>query len=326
MGARYGQHFLTNRGAIGSILARFDARPDDSVIEIGPGRGALTIPLAERTGRLVAIEIDTDLARALAKRLDCPLIDDRSDPRDDPARTPDTAQEGPLAVAAEPLDDGPRTPESGAATEASETTARRSCFVLRADALNVRYDELARRLDLPPEGRLRVLGNLPYSVATALLRRMIEERSRLSDALLMVQKEVADRILASPGTKAYGVISVLIALTCDRTRVLTLEPGSFSPPPKVRSTIVALKFRERPPSARWTDETLLLLLKAAFSERRKKVAANLAKRFAQDRATVVSWLASAGIDPDARAEAVDPDSYAHLAETLPFEPLDPTTH
>jgi 16S rRNA (adenine1518-N6/adenine1519-N6)-dimethyltransferase len=279
VGRRYGQHFLSNPRAIASIVAAFAPGPADHVVEIGAGRGALTRRLAGGGGPLLAVEIDRALAQGLSAELGLPLIEGIEELRRLPG------------------------PAGGA--------------ILLGDALELDYGALASAWGVPEGARLRVVGNLPYAVATALVQRMARERDRVADAVVMVQREVARRLLASPGERDYGILAVLISLTAERRRILSLGPGSFSPPPKVDSTVVGLRFRtpERP-AFRAEDERLLALLKAAFSERRKKIAGNLAKRFSLERASAVSLLAACGIDPGARPEAVAPEAYRALAARI----------
>lgn len=283
MGARYGQHFLRNRGAIDAILKRFDASETDAVVELGPGRGALTRALLTSAGALAAVEIDAALAADLARSLGVDLMP------------------------AESLRSRPPDPD-----------VRR--FIVRGDATELRYADLAPHLGAGADRRLRVIGNLPYVVATALVRRALAERHLVAEALVMVQKEVADRLLALPGSKDYGFLSVLLALTSERRRIMTLEPGSFDPPPRVRSSVVSLLFP--PPRRDFRDEDARLeaLLRASFTERRKKLASNLAKAYGLARGDAAARLAALDADPEARAEALAPEVFARLAAELPFPP------
>jgi 16S rRNA (adenine1518-N6/adenine1519-N6)-dimethyltransferase len=283
MGARHGQHFLRNRGAIDRILERFGASAHDAVVELGPGRGALTRELAARAGALGAVEIDPALASDLAHSLDIPLM-----------------------------------PQEALRSRLPSPDTRR--FILRADATDVRYEDLAPHLGASPEKRIRVIGNLPYVVATALVRRALAERHLVAEALVMVQKEVADRLLADPGSKDYGFLTVLLALASERRRLMTLEPGSFEPPPRVRSSVVSIAFHRPGPGFRDEDARLEALLRASFTERRKKVASNLAKAYGLSREEAAGHLAACGADPEARAEILAPAIFARLAETLPFPP------
>jgi 16S rRNA (adenine1518-N6/adenine1519-N6)-dimethyltransferase len=195
--------------------------------------------------------------------------------------------------------------------------AEARAIIVLGDALEIDYADLAAVLASGTHRSLRVIGNLPYAVGTALIRRMVEARERIDDAMIMVQKEVADRILAEPSSKPYGLLSVLIALHADRRRVMVLEPSSFSPPPNIRSSVVSLRFHRPAAGDRDEDARLLRLLKAAFSERRKMVARNLAKHYGLDRRLVEDSLRACGVPPSARAEDLPPSAYLQLASRLP---------
>lgn len=294
MGARYGQHFLKDPRAIDAILDRFAPSRIDRLVEIGPGRGALSGPLCARGGAYAAVEIDPVLARDLARRLDALMVEGA------PAGVPHVAAERSMVP-------------------------RGARYIVRADALDVRYEDLAVLLGAGAEGRLRVIGNLPYGVATALIRRLVGERHLVDDALVMVQKEVADRLLAGPGCKAYGIMSVLLALVAEREHVLTVGRGAFTPSPKVLSSVVALRFRRPLAGFESVDAQLLALLKIAFAERRKKIAANLARGYGIPRPEVVARLVACGIDPDDRAEAIDPHTLARLAPLMASHPAPRTS-
>jgi len=183
---RFGQHFL-EQAWVDKLITALGTAPDDTFLEIGPGRGALTRALAPHVARIVAVEIDRDLAAAL------------------PAHAPSHVR------------------------------------VVTGDFLHVDLDELLREEPLP----LRVIGNLPYNVASPILFRLLHEAKhgrRFHDATLMLQKEVADRLTATPGTAEYGVLALQVGLLADVDRILTLPPGAFRPPPKVTSAVIRLRF------------------------------------------------------------------------------------
>ena len=183
---RFGQHFL-ERAWVNKLIAALGTAPDDTFLEIGPGRGALTRALAPHVARIVAVEIDRDLAAAL------------------PAHAPSHVR------------------------------------VVTGDFLDVDLDELLQDEPLP----VRVIGNLPYNVASPILFRLLHEAQdgrRFRDATLMLQKEVADRLTATRGTADYGVLAFQVGLLADVERILTLPPGAFRPPPKVTSAVVRLRF------------------------------------------------------------------------------------
>lgn len=216
---RFGQHFL-EPAWVRKLVDAIDPKPDDTFIEVGPGHGALTRPLAQRAKGVVAYEIDRDLAAELR------------------------------------------------ATMAPNVT------VVEGDFLN---QEL-RTQNLEP-GPLRVAGNLPYNVASPILFRLVDWSRRgvpLVDATVMLQREVAARLAAEPGSREYGVLTVLIRHRADVDRLLTLPPGAFRPSPKVQSAVVRLRFH--PPDPPVPDEAALeRLVKQAFAHRRKTLANSLLK-------------------------------------------------
>ncbi|HUR19955.1 MAG TPA: 16S rRNA (adenine(1518)-N(6)/adenine(1519)-N(6))-dimethyltransferase RsmA [Vicinamibacterales bacterium] len=173
--------------------------------------------------------------------------------------------------------------------------------------------------NLPPDTtgaghtrRFRVVGNLPYNISSPILFRLIElsrAHEVFADATLMVQREVADRLVAKPGTKAYGVLSVFAQIYADIERKLDLPPAAFSPPPKVRSSVVRLTFRRTP--VRIVDELVFQqVVKVAFMQRRKMLT-NALKHF---DATAPAVLALAGIDGKRRPETLTLAEFARLTE------------
>src|SRR2546428_10763706 len=176
MPRRLGQHFL-RAAAVERLLAVVDPRPDEAFLEIGPGAGALTLPLAARAREVTAVELDADLALRLRGR------------------------------------------------------APRNVRIVSGDALEVDLAALA-----PPGARL--VGNLPYYVSSPLLRRFLDLRGRVRDVHVMLQDEVARRLAAPPGSRDYGILSVLYALWADVDLPLRFPPGAFVPPPKVHSAVL----------------------------------------------------------------------------------------
>ncbi len=168
--------------------------------------------------------------------------------------------------------------------------------------------------EAPPARRFRVVGNLPYYIASPILTRLIEihrQHGFFADATVMLQREVADRIAARPGTKDYGFLTVMLSLHTRVTRLLELPPGAFSPPPKVKSSIVRLEFG--PPVVRIRDEALFeRMVKALFGQRRKTLS-NALKAFDPTGPAV---LALAGIDGRRRPETLQVTELARLAELL----------
>jgi 16S rRNA (adenine1518-N6/adenine1519-N6)-dimethyltransferase len=256
---------------VAKLVAAIDPQPTDRVLEIGPGQGALTMPLAARVERLLAVEIDRDLAAALQARA---------------------------------------LPRVG---------------LVVADVLDVDLDALVREhLSFPAEagasgdrGRIRVVGNLPYYISSPILFRLLDaaRHGRLHDATLMVQKEVADRLVARPGTAEYGALTLGVALGADVSILLNLPPGAFRPPPAVRSAVVRLGFR--PPAAEIHDPALVTeIVRSTFTQRRKTLANALGGVAAGSGASSRALLAIAGIDPGRRAETLSLLEFGRLADAV----------
>jgi len=254
---RFGQHFL-EPAWVRKVVDAIAPSRDDTFLEIGPGRGALTIPLAERAGRLVAVEIDRDLAAAL------------------PGRVPGNVQ------------------------------------VLCADVLAT---DLATLVGDGPEA-LRVAGNLPYNISTPILFQLVALAAHrlVRDATLMLQKEVADRLVAAPGTKEYGVLPVLVGRRARIERLLTLPPGAFRPPPAVTSAVVRLDFLDRsdvPEAPPGFDA----LVRALFMRRRKTMGNALAAAIGVPAAEAAARLERTGIDPRRRPETLTLGEFLTVART-----------
>lgn len=258
---RFGQHFLEPAWR-GRLVDAVKVAPDDDVVEIGPGTAALTDLLVTRARRVLAIEIDRDLAAALERR-------------GLPRLTVHTGDA--LGPGAEAALDG---------------------WLGRADAL------------------FRVVGNLPYNVSSPILFMLGDWRTRhpgLRDATVMLQSEVADRLLASPSTKEYGVLTVLVALVATVDRLLDVPPGAFRPVPKVRSTVVRLRFHDLP-SAVTNRDAVVRLVRAAFGQRRKTLANALHATGVADGVDAAATIAAAGLDPRRRPETLQLVEFAALAD------------
>lgn len=256
---RFGQHFL-ERVWVDKLIEAVQTEPTDVFLEIGPGRGALTMPLADRVARIIAVEIDRDLAAAL------------------PSRVPDNVT------------------------------------VVQADFLKVDVAALIAAEQEP----VRAIGNLPYNVASPILFTLLEaadQGRKIRDATLMLQKEVADRLVATPGSGDYGALAIQVALLADVERVLSLPPGAFRPPPKVRSAVVRLRFR--PPSVDVGDPSLFeRLVRGMFLQRRKTIL-NALKPVARGLDISASdVLARADVDPGRRPETLTLDDLARLTRAV----------
>jgi len=247
---RFGQHFLHDPGVLRRIVDAIDPQPGERLVEIGPGRGALTLPLLRRCGRLEVIEIDRDLAALLA----------------------------------------------GLAAGAGELV------VHVADALEVDFRALRGG-----GSKLRICGNLPYNISTPLLFHLLESRSAIADMHFMLQKEVVDRIVAPPGGRTYGRLTVMLAAACTATALFRVGRGAFQPPPAVESAVVRLVPHAEPPFPLPDPVRFARLVAAAFSMRRKTLRNALRGLVDADR------FAAAGIDADRRPETLAPAEFARLA-------------
>jgi 16S rRNA (adenine1518-N6/adenine1519-N6)-dimethyltransferase len=254
---RFGQHFLVPTWAR-KVVDAVNPQPNQTLVEIGPGRGAITRLLAARSAAVVAIEIDRDLTAAL---------------RDE-------------AIAGLTIVEGD---------------------VLRLDIA---------ALDVPHGARL--VGNLPYNISSPVLFHLLEAQrrtDRFGDATLMLQKEVADRLVAAPGTRDYGPLSIAVALQARVVRLLVLPPTAFHPPPKVTSAVVRLTFltrAERP----IVPPTFMPMIRALFSARRKTIANGLKGPAKAAGLTPAAILAAAGIPASARAEQLTVAQLLSLAGQL----------
>lgn len=264
---RFGQHFLASTWAQ-KVVAAIAPAPGDVFLEIGPGTGSLTLPLAATGAPIVAVEIDRDLVRLLSGQV-------------------------PPNVT-----------------------------LLSGDILDVDPMPILRGLEpqrtaawtgpAPPVRRFRVVGNLPFNIASRVVLNLVASHQRepfFADATIMLQREVAQRLLGRAGTKDYGSLTVLTTLHARVTALIDLPPGAFMPRPKVHCTVVRLEFG--PPLARVRDEAgFERLTKAIFSQRRKTLA-NALKRFHPSGATV---LAQSGLDGRRRPGTLQVTEIAGLAE------------
>jgi 16S rRNA (adenine1518-N6/adenine1519-N6)-dimethyltransferase len=240
-----------------------EPRASDVILEIGPGRGAITHLLAAASAGVVAFEIDRDLVPALRGAV------------------------------------------------ASNVT------IVEGDVLDLTAQRVRGELARTglPAGSLRVAGNLPYNVASPILFKLLElidEGLPITDAVVMLQREVADRLAAPPGTREYGVLSVLIRHRAGVRRLLTLPPGAFRPQPKVQSAVVGLRFH--PPSPPAKDPAVFEgLTKAVFTRRRKTLANAL---LAYRAGGAAEALHRAGLDGRRRPETLDIPELVALADAF----------
>lgn len=164
--------------------------------------------------------------------------------------------------------------------------------------------------------KVSVAANLPYYITTPIITKLIEERLPLNNLVVMVQKEVADRITAKPATKNYGAISVLCQYYTVAELITTVPSNLFVPPPKVDSAVVRMKFRDEPAVKPVDEKVFFRTVKAAFSQRRKTLLNCLVSNFPQDKQQISELLLSIGIEPNRRGETLSLQEFAKLADAL----------
>jgi len=259
---RFGQHFLEPAWA-DKVTAAVAPAPDDTFVEIGPGRAAITSRLAARAGRVIAFEIDRDLTTLLRQQ------------------------------------------------------APPNLTIVEGDFLELTPALFAEHVSRAAgSGPTRVAGNLPYNVASPILFKLMEIAAAgvpLADVTVMLQREVADRLLAQPGTADYGVLTVLLRHRASVERLLQLPAGAFRPPPKVQSTVVRLRFHAPDPPV-LDDLTFTRLTQAMFTRRRKTLANALLAYESGAGRRPGEMLARAGIDGRRRPETLTLAEIARLAD------------
>ncbi len=248
-----GQNFLRDANIARKIVAAFNPRAGEVIVEIGPGEGALTSLLLAEGSRLVLIELDDRAAAALVERF------------------------APSAVEVRHED------------------------VLRTDlpALAARYG-----------AALRVIGNIPYYITTPILFQILDHRSSVRDALLMMQKDVARRLVAGPGTKEYGILSVFCSLLTDARLLFDVPPGVFHPRPRVVSSVVHLTMLKEPRYALHNEEEFRSMVRSVFGKRRKTLRNSLKYFLGDDTPLPEGW------DLQRRPEDLTVEELAGLSNAL----------
>ena len=272
MGRRLGQHFLFDPGILDRIVEALEPNPQDRVIEIGPGKGTLTQRLAPRVGRLVAIEKDEELARAF-----------RGEGRGAP---------GPSQSA---------DPGGGAVQ------------LVVGDALQVDWHGLVND---PPPSALRpapfkITGNIPYAITSPLIGKALEPPLPTL-VVFLVQKEVADRLAAGPGTKTYGALTVGVQAAATVERLFTVRAGAFRPAPDVDSAVVRLRPLGQPLVNADEVADFRRFVTQLFSQRRKQIVRSLRSVAALEKRQAESTIAAIGVNPADRVEVMSPQTLVAL--------------
>jgi 16S rRNA (adenine1518-N6/adenine1519-N6)-dimethyltransferase len=247
-----GQHFLTDRNILERIADAAEIAPSDTVVEIGPGRGALTDLLVERAGRLVAIEYDRALAAQLRVRY----------------------------------------------------ALRTNIEIVEADVLTIRLADVAG-------DRFKLVGNVPYYITTPILFHALDH-PRPELAVYLVQREVAERLTAAPGSGDFGALTVNVGVVADAAMLFTVPAGAFRPPPKVESAVVRLTPKATPLVAPDQEQPFRSFVQSVFSMRRKQMQRILRSIWSLDPAAADRRLTSTGITPTARPETLSVGDFARL--------------
>lgn len=253
---RLGQHFLSDPRLLAKIADALGAGPDDTVLEIGPGAGGLTAPLAARAGRVIAIEKDRDLIAALRTRF--------------PAVT-----------------------------------------VIEADALEVDWHGLT-----PAHGAdLLVTGNIPYNITSPLIDKAMQP-PRPRRTVFLVQKEVAERVTALPGTHEYGALSIGVQAVAGAERLFTVPAGAFKPRPKVDSAVLRLTPLDHPLVSDAERESFRSMVVGLFGFRRKQLLRALRELTGWSAEVAAGVLQHAGLGDTVRPEVLSPAEFVRLHRTL----------
>ncbi|HEV2883471.1 MAG TPA: 16S rRNA (adenine(1518)-N(6)/adenine(1519)-N(6))-dimethyltransferase RsmA [Pyrinomonadaceae bacterium] len=262
---RFGQNFLTDKNIIQKIISALEPQPNETIVEIGPGRGALTAPLLQRECSLLAIEFDRNLIAPLTEKFG----------------------------------------------------ALNNFKLVQSDALLTNICD-----EIRPASSARVVANLPYNVATAILQRLIEQRHCLSELVLMLQKEVVDRITAVPGSPDRGYLSVFVQAYCETEKLFDVAPGAFRPAPKVWSTVIKLVTRPDLAVPVKDERLLWQIVSAGFAQRRKTILNNLRnvpgplQEVVKNNGGASIVLCRAEVDLQRRAETLTLDEWARIARAI----------
>jgi 16S rRNA (adenine1518-N6/adenine1519-N6)-dimethyltransferase len=256
-----GQHFLIDQGIAEKIVRLADLGPDDLVIEIGPGMGALTFLMLPLVKKVIAVELDQGMADYLREK-----------------------GEGKVSLT-----------------------------VIHEDILGFDFAKVAREAGR----RIKIVANLPYNISTPVVFRLLECREALTHLTLTLQREVAERIIAAPGGKAYGLLSIFTQLYTSPKIVMRVPPEAFHPRPKVESAVVGFEILERPRVAIEDEGFFKKVAKASFAQRRKTLLNALrGSPLPLPKEKIEGALAAAGIDRRRRAETLDLAEFQRLSAAL----------
>jgi len=254
---KLGQHFLVNPHTAQQIVERAEIKSKDVVVEIGAGLGALTLPLAQKAKRVVAIEYDKKLL---------PILE-----------------------------------------EVIQAYQLENVEIWWGDALKYDYESIAKEFNQ----KIKIIGNLPYYISSPLLFLFLHYQPYIAELTLMLQKEVAERLKARPGTKVYGLLSVLYGLVAEVISLMILHPASFYPPPEVASEVIKIKWK---PEGERLKKPFITFLKQIFSRRRKTILNALKGYLPVEEIKKVLLVTQ--INPQVRPEQISPEQFLKIYQTI----------
>jgi len=258
-----GQHFLKDEEVVRKIVSMARLGPTDGVLEIGPGLGVLTLPLAREVRHVIAVEKDSRLTDMLNRRL------------------------------------------SGEKIE--------NVHLINEDILKLDFS----RIPSLHGKKIGVVGNLPYNISSLILEKLVENRDMVNRAVLMLQSEMANRLIANPGTKAYGAMTVSIQYNAHVSPLLHVPKEAFHPRPKVDSMVLEMDFQRPYPERTEDDVKFRRIVKGAFAQRRKTLVNSLNNTLASySREEILAALERCDIDPKRRAETLAIDDFLRLTSAL----------
>ncbi len=255
-----GQHFLIDRNILNKIIQTAQVNEKDIVLEVGPGLGEMTVELAKKAKKVIAVEIDPKLLEVLKKKvMDYPNVE-----------------------------------------------------VVKGNILKLNFDKLLHQ----EKGLVKVVANLPYQISTPLLFRFIESRHLFFTLTLMLQKEVAERMVASPGGKDYGPLSIFVQLASNISISFFIKSTAFFPPPKVESAVIHINWKEKPLVEIKDEEWFKKIVKGCFGYRRKTLTNALRHSGLPLPPDTELRIKNIDIDPQRRPETLTIQEFVNLAETL----------
>ena len=260
---RLGQNFLVDPSISERIISLSGFSADDTVLEIGPGKGALTLPLARRVNHVVAVEKDVQLVEWLGGSL--------------------------------------------------KKAGLNNVTLLHEDILKLDWQTLRKHF----QGKIPIIGNLPYNISSPVLEKMCQNPQWMGQAVLMFQKEVAERLAAASGSKAYGALTLLVQYHARVLSLLKVLKGSFFPVPKVDSMVVSVDFENPYPQRAVHEGSFRKVVKGAFAHRRKTILNSLKGAMPdQTRESLLNALAACDIESGKRAEVLEMGDFLRLSSAL----------